>query len=354
MIPSERKVSAVSDTLTAITASDVRAQKQVDVLLEREGIRRDAHLDYTCGIFDDDWKLVATGSCYGPTLRCFAVSDERRGEGLLNQVVSHLIEVQLERGNRQVFLYTKPESVRFFGDLGFYEIARAERAVFMENRRGGFAAYCDALERAPSGRTAAIVMNANPFTLGHRYLVETAAAENDSVHLFLLSEEAGPIPFSVRRRLVREGVADLPNVILHDSGPYIISSATFPGYFLKDSDDAVRAQAALDLAVFGRIAAALGVTTRYVGDEPTSGVTAQYNRIMAEKLPEYGVACKIVPRIGCGGEIVSASTVRQAIHDGEPERVADMLPEPTRRYFASAEAAPVIEAIRRMDNPRHF
>ena len=134
----------MSDTLTAISPRDARAQKQVDALLEREGIRRDAHLDYTCGIFDDDWKLIATGSCYGCTLRCFAVSDEHRGEGLLNQVVSHLIEVQLARGNRHIFLYTKPQSVRFFGDLGFYEIARTGNAVFMENRRDGFASYCDA------------------------------------------------------------------------------------------------------------------------------------------------------------------------------------------------------------------
>ena len=124
---------------------------------------------------------------------------------------------------------------------------------------------------------------------GHRYLVEKAAGENDFVHLFVLSEEAGPIPFALRRRLVQDGVADIPNVVLHDSGPYIISSATFPSYFLKDGDDAIRAQAALDVAVFGEIAHALGVTRRYVGDEPTSRVTSLYNEVMAARLPELGV-----------------------------------------------------------------
>ena len=344
----------MSDTLTSIAASDARAQKQLDALLQKEGIRRDAHLDYTCGVFDDDWRLIATGSCYRSTIRCLAVSGEHQGEGLLNRVVTHLMEVQVERGNLHVFLYTKPRSEKFFGDLGFYEIARLDDLVFMENRRGGFASYLDALERAPAAQTAAVVMNANPFTLGHRHLMEKAAAENDLVHLFLLSEESGPIPFRVRRQLVREGIADLKNVILHESGPYIISSATFPSYFLRDEDTAIRAHAELDVTLFGRIASALGVTRRYVGDEPTSHVTSLYNEILARKLPELGVSCEIVPRLELGGRVVSASAVRQAIHDGAPDAVSDMLPETTLRYFRSAEAAPVIDAIRKLDDPRHY
>ncbi len=344
----------MSDTLAEISPRDSRAQKQVDSLLEREGIRRDTHLDYTCGVFDDDWQLIATGSCYGNTLRCFAVADEHRGEGLLNQVVSHLIEVQFTRGNRHVFLYTKPESVRFFGDLGFYEIARAEHAVFMENRRDGFSSYLNTLEHAPAGKSAAVVMNANPYTLGHRHLLERAAAENDFVHLFLLSEEAGPIPFAVRKMLVQNGLAGLPNVLLHESGPYIISSATFPSYFLRDDDDAIRSHASLDLAVFKRIAAALGISVRYVGDEPSSRVTSLYNAQMAEKLPAQGIGCVIVPRLEQNGRVVSASAVRQAIHDNMLDTVADMLPETTLRYFRSDAAAPVVAAIRAMADPKHY
>ena len=340
--------------VTAISPRSARAQKQVDALLEREGIRRDRNLDYTCGVFDGDGALIATGSSFGNTLRCFAVSDEHRGEGLLNEVVSHLIERQFARGSSHIFLYTKPESARFFADLGFHEIARAQTAVFMENRRGGFAAYCAGLTKTPPGRTAAVVMNANPFTLGHRYLAEQAAAENDFVHLFVLSEDVGPIPFAVRKRLVREGVADLPNVVPHDSGPYIISSATFPSYFLKDDDEAIRAHAELDIAVFGKIAAALGVTRRYVGDEPTSRVTSLYNEVMARRLPALGVDCAIVPRMETNGRVVSASAVRQAIHDGALDAIADMLPETTYRYFASPEAQSVVQAIRAMDDPKHY
>jgi [citrate (pro-3S)-lyase] ligase len=348
-------VIIMGDTLTTISPRDVRGQRQVDALLEQEGIRRDGNLDYTCGLFDSSWRLAATGSCFGNTIRCLAVDRVRQGEGLLNQIISHLMEVQTQRGNTHLFLYTKPQSARFFGDLGFYEIVQAEGVVFMENRRRGFSDYCAALERTrKEGTSAAIVMNANPFTLGHLHLVERAAAENNAVHLFVLSEEAGPIPFAVRRRLVREGTAHLSNVICHDSGPYIISGATFPSYFLKDGDTVIRAHAALDLAVFGRIAPCLNLTRRYVGEERTSHVTALYNEEMIRRLPELGIECRVVPRLERDRQPVSASTVRQAIHDGRLEDIRPLIPGAAWDYFTSPEAGAVIAAIQAEQNVIHY
>lgn len=338
-----------------IRPGDLRENRQLDTLLEREGIRRDGNLDYTCGLFDDDWKLIATGSCFGNTIRCLAVSGEHQGEGLLNQVVTHLTEVQAQRGNTHLFLYTKPQSAKFFGDLGFYEIARLENLVFMENRRRGFADYRAALEKSRrEGQSAAIVMNANPFTLGHLHLAERAAAENDTVHLFVLSEEAGPIPFAVRKRLVREGTARLSNVVCHDSGPYIISSATFPSYFLRDEDTVIRAHAALDLEVFGQIAPCLNVTRRYVGEEKTSHVTALYNETMVRRLPELGVECRVVPRLERDGAPVSASTVRKAVHDGRLEEIRPLVPDSTWDYFHTPEAGQVIKAIQKETDVIHY
>ena len=345
----------MGDTLTTISPRDVRGQRQVDALLEQEGIRRDGNLDYTCGLFDSSWRLAATGSCFGNTIRCLAVDRVRQGEGLLNQIISHLMEVQTQRGNTHLFLYTKPQSARFFGDLGFYEIVQAEGVVFMENRRRGFSDYCAALERTrKEGTSAAIVMNANPFTLGHLHLVERAAAENNAVHLFVLSEEAGPIPFAVRRRLVREGTAHLSNVICHDSGPYIISGATFPSYFLKDADSVIHAHAALDLEVFGKIAPCLNIRYRYVGEEKSSRVTALYNGEMVRRLPELGIQCRVIPRLEHDGQPVSASTVRRWIHDGRLGEIGPLVPKTTWDYFASPEAKPVIAAIRACEDVIHY
>ena len=346
----------MSYTVAQICEADRRGQAAAVALLQKEGIRRDAHLDYTCGVYDDDFTLCATGSCFANTLRCMAVDSAHQGEGLMNLVVSHLAEVQAQRGNSHLFLYTKPGSAKFFGDLGFYEIARVpDKLVFMENRRTGFSDWLkqQPAARAPRERTAAVVMNANPFTLGHRYLLETACGRADAVHLFVLSESFGPIPAADRRRLVVQGTEGMEKIILHDSGPYIISAATFPGYFLQDSDEVSSVHARLDLAVFGKIADALNIFARFVGEEPFSHVTGLYNRIMQEELPRTGLECVIVPRLKKDGQAVSASAVRQAVHDGQIEKIRPWVPDSTWAYLTGPHGEKAVEAIQKATNVVH-
>ena len=371
--------------ISQISHTDKTAIQGVTALLNAEGIRLDANLDYTCGMYDDEMNIIATGSCFGNTLRCLAVSSEHQGEGLMNQIISHLIEVQFERGNTHLFLYTKCSSAKFFGDLGFYEIARIDgQIVFMENRRTGFKNYLKKLEESSAlqlqtltkdtsantatlqsdnalpdtstadRKIAALVMNANPFTLGHQYLVEKAARENDLMHLFIVSDDASLVPFKVRKQLVMEGTAHLDNICYHDSGPYIISNATFPSYFQKDENAVIESHAMLDLTIFTEIAQTLGINRRYVGEEPTSLVTGIYNNIMSEKLPENGIECIIVPRKTDGKKAISASTVRQAIKDNDVDTLKKLVPESTLRYFESKEAKEVIERIRNSGNVIHY
>lgn len=355
--------------ISQIYPSDRRANTQINELLLAEGIRRDANLDYTCGMYDEEMNIIATGSCFSNTLRCMAVSSAHQGEGLMNQIVTHLISVQFERGNTHLFLYTKCNSAKFFGDLGFYEIARIDgQIVFMENRKTGFTSYLEKLKKeteqsevfqrfscndSAKTKIAALVMNANPFTLGHQYLVEKAAAENDILHLFIVSEDQSLVPFSVRKKLVLEGTGHLKNIIYHESGPYIISNSTFPSYFQKDADAVMESHANLDLTIFVRIAQALGINCRYVGEEPNSQVTGIYNEIMAKKLPENQIACKIIPRKEANGSVISASTVRTALKSGKMELLKTLVPETTLRYFQSEEAAPVIEKIKAAQNVVH-
>ena len=343
-------------SISQVSPTDRRTLAQVDALLKQEGIRRDGNLDYICAMFNEEGDVIGTGSCFGNTLRCFAVSSAHHGEGLLNQIVTHLIEVQCARGNLHLFLYTKVKSAKFFGDLGFYEIARVEDTlVFMENRRDGFSSYLRRLEKTKTeGRSAALVMNANPFTLGHQYLVEKATAACDTLHLFVVSEDASLVPFAARKRLVAEGVKHLPNVILHDSGPYIISNATFPSYFLKDEAAVIDGHARLDLAVFTKIAKALNITARYVGEEPTSQVTGLYNKIMREQLPGAGIDCIVVPRKEADGRPISASTVRQCLQSEDWDTLETLLSQTSLDYFRSPEAAPVLERIRKADNVVHY
>ena len=168
--------------------------------------------------------------------------------------------------------------------------------------------------------------------------METAAARCDTLHLFVLSEDASLFPSRVRMELVRRGVADLANVIVHPTSDYLISAATFPTYFLKSDQIERGAGGALDLAVFGQhFAPALGITRRFVGQEPFSPITALYNWQMQEILPRYGVEVVEIPRRQIGGQAVSASRVRALLAQGQMEKVKALVPLTTWDFLQTEE-----------------
>jgi [citrate (pro-3S)-lyase] ligase len=340
-----------------IYQDDEREMQKVEQLLAKEGIKKDANLDYTMGVYHQE-QLVATGSFFKNTLRCLAVDSGYQGEGLLNKVLTHLLDVQYQKGNVEVFLYTKSDKVKFFASLGFYEIARVEGLVaFMENRATGFANYIAKLAatRRQGASIASVVVNANPFTLGHQYLIEKAARENDVLHIFVVSEDVSLVPFTVRYELVRKGTGHLNNVVLHATGNYIISSSTFPSYFIKDADELIKAHAKLDIKIFrDYIAKALEITKRYVGEEPLSHVTDIYNNIMKEAFEQAGMACIVMPRKQAGDAPISASQVRQYIHNGELEKIKPLVPETTFAFFNSPAGAAVVKRIQTAKAVIHY
>lgn len=336
-------------SISKIFVSDNLANQAVEDLLQQEGIQKDQNLDYTCGIYNSDNILVATGSCFQNSLRCLAVDQHYQGEGLMNQLISHLVTFQFNRGFHHLFVYTKVRSAKFFLDLGFYEIARVEGTlVFLENKKNGFSSYLTQLENespAPQPKEAAIVINANPFTLGHLALIQEAVKENDRVHLFMVSEDSSLVPYETRKKLIMEATQDIPTLVYHDTGSYIISNATFPSYFLKDRETVIRTQAKLDIEVFINIAKKLGLTNRYVGEEPFSQVTNIYNDVMKKRLAEENITCTVIPRIAVGNEVISASKVRLAIKNQDLQQLKQWVPRSTYDYFMSPEAKPLIQKI---------
>ena len=339
-----------------ISPRDKRRQAQMDALLAQEGIARDKNLTYSAGIFDDDGQMIATGSLFGNTLRCMAVSGAHRGEGLMADIVAHLVQKQMELGHTHLFLYTKVESEKFFAPLGFTKIAQVgDKLVFMENRRDGFSRYIAGLKAEAYSETpgAALVMNANPFTNGHDYLLGKAAAENERVVLFVLSEDRSLVPYEDRMAMVKAAAAKYPNVTVVSSGSYMISSATFPSYFLKDDALVTQTHAKLDATLFTRIAKELNLTSRYVGEEPFSAATSAYNDALSAVLPDAGVALRIIPRKEQEGTPISASHVRKLIHDGRTEEIRPLVPQTTYDYLTSDKGARAVAAIKASDNVIH-
>ena len=204
----------------------------------------------------------------------------------------------------------------------------------MEDRPGGISDYVDSLPRGESGVSGAIVMNANPFTRGHRYLVERAASECDRLYVFVVSEDKSRFSAKDRYEMVASGVSDLKNVTVLQTGEYLLSAATFPTYFLKDRENATRVRCEVDIEVFLRyIVPRLNITRRYVGDEPLSPMTRAYNEALADALSGTGVLLIVVPRISDGKEPISASRVRALIDTGDTDALASLLPPTTLDYL---------------------
>lgn len=184
-------------------------------------------------------------------------------------------------------------------------------------------------------------MNCNPFTLGHRYLIEQAAKQVERLFVMVVREDCSLFAYAERKAMVEQGVAHLKNVTVIDGSEYAISQATFPTYFLKRLDDAADTQMLLDLDLFRRhIAPALGATVRFIGTEPTDQLTRRYNQLMHEVLADV----REIVRLEKEGNAVSASRVRKAMEQGDMSTIRQLVPPTTLPYIIAHLATQALQA----------
>ena len=320
---------------------------KVERFLADNGLRLE-DVDYYAVATDDDGNIVVGGGLQGNVIKCIAVGAAARETGLSNKLISHLITMATQQGAETIKVFTKPDNRTVFQSMGFNVIASAPQAILMENGVKGIGNYCDYLRRMRGDRpdgAAAIVMNANPFTLGHRYLVEQAAKEVSTLYVIAVREDRSSFSYAERLAMIQAGCKGLDNVVVIEGSDYAISELTFPTYFLKQVTDATDTHITLDLDLFARhIAPALGVTTRYVGSEPIDELTRRYNELMQEQLPQRGITVKTVERLMQDGQPVSASRVRQALADGSLNKAAALVPATTVPYLIAQLATEALRA----------
>ena len=301
-----------------------------------------APLDYCAGLFFGD-ELVAVGGYRANTLMNLAVLREAQGYGWMNRLVDHLREQLLLQGVEHLFIFTKPEYRLVMEGFGFYALMETESVLFCENKPFGMVRFCERLMSYAllDGVSGAIVMNANPFTLGHLYLVETAKKQCDRLHVFVVETEASEFNFADRLAMVSQGVAHLNEVYVHAGGPYLIAAGVFPDYFLKNPGEAAAVQAELDVRLFGRyVAPALHSRIRFAGEEPLDPLTAQYVEAMQSVLPAYGMEVRIIPRIEREGEPISASRVRKYLKNEQWNELKELVPISTYQYLQRCKGLP--------------
>ncbi|MBR6458415.1 MAG: triphosphoribosyl-dephospho-CoA synthase, partial [Bacteroidales bacterium] len=323
---------------------------KVERFLEENGLRSEV-LDYYYATQSADGSILAGAGLAGDVIKCVAVSSAMRSEGLLVPVLSHLISEAAARGILNLKVFTKPSYQAVFESLGFKLLASAPLAVLMENGNG-LRDYCEYLSRHKA--PGVIIMNANPFTWGHRYLINqslarfatpwpyskssiSSRAQSRDLAIIPVREDVSLFTYEERREMIIKG-ADGDAEVLEGSA-YQISAATFPTYFLKDLSDAAETQMRLDIDLFGRhIAPALGASIRFVGAEPSDPLTARYNQLLREILPRYNVMVEVIPRKMDHGVPISAARVREALADGRFSEAASLVVESSRPYLLAALA----------------
>lgn len=357
-----------------------RQRQRIEAFLKRNALRFD-DMHYYAAVTDDDGEMIAGGGLKGNVIKCVAVDDAHKGEAIANTLISHLIAHANEEGHSNVMLFTKPKNRQLFESLSFRLLAEAPEAVLMETGIGGLGDTVEALKKikeegevckennqeckkeektnlnittpqhlnpsTPQSLTTTtplrgvVVMNCNPFTLGHRYLIEQAAKQVERLFVMVVREDCSLFAYAERKAMVEQGVAHLENVTVIDGSEYAISQATFPTYFLKRLDDAADTQMLLDLDLFRRhIAPALGTTVRFVGTEPTDRLTRRYNQLMHEVLADV----RETARLEKEGNAVSASRVRKAMEQGDMSTIRQLVPPTTLPYIIAHLATQALQA----------
>lgn len=357
-----------------------RQRQRIEAFLKRNGLRFD-DMHYYAAITDDDGEMIAGGGLKGNVIKCVAVDDAHKGEAIANTLISHLIAHANEEGHSNVMLFTKPKNRQLFESLSFRLLAEAPEAVLMETGIGGINNTVEQLEKikeegevckennqeckkeektnlnittpqylnpstpqpliTTTPLRGVVVMNCNPFTLGHRYLIEQAAKQVERLFVMVVREDCSLFAYAERKAMVEQGVAHLENVTVIDGSEYAISQATFPTYFLKRLDDAADTQMLLDLDLFRRhIAPALGATVRFVGTEPTDRLTRRYNQLMHEVLADVIETARLEKK----GNAVSASRVRKAMEQGDMSTIRQLVPPTTLPYIIAHLATQALQA----------
>ncbi len=314
-----------------------RVKTRVSDFLAKSGLRLDDDIDYYAGVFAVDGdEILAGAGLAADVMKGVAVSEQLRETGMSAQLISHLVSEAAARGVHSVKVFTKPENRAIFESMGFTTIARAPKAILLENGHG-LRDYCASLALLAQGkpsRRGVIVMNANPMTIGHQYLVEEALRKVEHLFVIVVKEDRSRFAYAERLAMVRAGLAGMERVTVVEGSSYAISAATFPTYFLKEITDATDTHITLDLDLYARhIAPALQAEMRFVGSEPVDALTARYNTLMREQLPAHGIAVIEVPRVTDNGIAVSASQVRVLLDGGLLAGIARRVPATTLPFI---------------------
>lgn len=312
-------------------------KKEWLAFLATHQLKPDPHLKKTVCLLNEGGHIIATASIGHNIIKDVVIDPAYQHQGLAATLFSALYDYAAQHNQTHLTLYTKPQHRSLFEGLGFYEIATTFEAMLMENRPHGIQRYLASLPQH-KGNNGIIIANCNPITLGHLHLIEQAAQCCDHCYVLVVEEDRSLFPFSIRMRLVQEATRSL-NISVAATGPYQISAATFPDYFLKEHQDKHSVQVALDLELFLRwIVPTLNIRYRFVGTEPFDPLTAAYNEAMKQAFKNTPVKLIEMERYSKAGQMISATQIRKSLQENDLDQIQPYVPACVMDFLQSEEA----------------
>ncbi|MDO5563976.1 MAG: hypothetical protein Q4F88_01935 [Eubacteriales bacterium] len=318
---------------------NIKKVQIINAFLSKNGLSFDKKPDYCVVIYENldipqayikedfasNFDIVAFGAIDKKVLKYLCVDEKKQGMGYLEKLITILIEESIKNKIDNLFIFTKPSKCYIFMQMGFSLICETNKISMLEHKSNGISNYLNDIKNNTKNikinddknlPISSIVCNLNPMTLGHLKLIQKASAESSILYIFLLSEDNSFFKFEDRLEMLKKETSNLKNVQIVLGSDYVISSSTFPTYFIKDKKEIEITQMELDATLFAkRIAPFLNIKRRYVGTEPLDIVTSKYNEVLKNTFKNQNIQLIEVERFKNNNEdIINATKVREILN----------------------------------------
>ena len=327
-------------------------RQQLIKFLHHHNLDYEFDINYSILVYDKDI-LIATASLSNNVMKCFLVDELYKNQNITNLMFKYLVNELREKNVNHFFVFTTPDNEEVFLSLNMKKIVKTMNTVLLEGGENiqNVLADLKAKYNISANKKAAVIINANPMTNGHLYLIEQASIENEEVLVFVVSEDLSSFPFKDRMAIIKEATRHLENVTVLPTLSYLVSKLTFPKYFLKEDQLIKDEQTLVDVLVYKQYYTKIfNINCRYLGDEPYSFNTSKYNKVLKDHLGQH---IKIIPRKEHNHQPISASLIRKFIKTNKLDKIQEYVPQATFDYLNSEKGMKIINSIQDNKLGRH-
>jgi len=309
-------------------------------------------IDYSILVYYQE-NLIATASLANNVMKCFLVARDFVGQNITGLMFSHLVNILNQKNIYHYFVFTTPNNKLVFKSLNMKVLVTTMNTVLLEGGDDILNVLANLKKdyNISDDKKSCVIINANPMTLGHMHLIETAVKDNKELLVFVVSEDLSSFPFIDRFNIIKEATSQFKNLTVLPTLSYLVSKITFPKYFLKEDQLIQDEQTLVDVLIYKEYYTKIfNIKKRYLGEEPLSFNTSKYNKVLKDYL---GDSLEIIKRKKVGSKVISASLVRKLMKANKIDKIRKYVPKATYDYLLSEKGQDVIREIQTHKLGRH-